>query len=407
MNASLLFRRWLGRIHLWLGLASGLLVFLISVSGALYAFRDELFDFFHRDKLYLKEEQLASYANAEHLPLSVLLAKAEQALAGRNAKPEWLTTYSDPRRTWEFRAYASEDNAESAVTYFQEVRHDLIAYLNPYTGETVAVLDHEHEFFRVVMMFHWSFLLANDIGQPIVGYSVLVFVLMLISGMILWWPKKIRHISAKLRIPWSAGWKSKFYALHTALGACVMPVALIIASTGLYYAFQAARLILYAAIAWTTVMPDYDMGKSTSPVAASGPLALDAAHASAWKRHPASYSIGYGVPGADDDSATINAYAQDNGMVYYKGSQDGYDRRTGALVKARSFAEAPRGEKYLAMNYDIHVGAIFGLPGKILAFLASLVCASLPVSGFLIWRGRRKRKAAPRPPQSIQPKESP
>jgi uncharacterized iron-regulated membrane protein len=44
------------------------------------------------------------------------------------------------------------------------------------------------------------------------------------------------------------------------------------------------------------------------------------------------------------------------------------------------------------MNYDIHVGAILSLPGKILAFFASLICASLPVTGFIIWWGRRKKK---------------
>jgi uncharacterized iron-regulated membrane protein len=42
------------------------------------------------------------------------------------------------------------------------------------------------------------------------------------------------------------------------------------------------------------------------------------------------------------------------------------------------------------MNYDIHVGAIAGLPGKIIAFLACLLCASLPVTGFIIWFDREK-----------------
>jgi len=44
------------------------------------------------------------------------------------------------------------------------------------------------------------------------------------------------------------------------------------------------------------------------------------------------------------------------------------------------------------MNYDIHVGAIAGLTGKVIAFLASLVSASLPVTGFIIWFDRERRK---------------
>ena len=43
------------------------------------------------------------------------------------------------------------------------------------------------------------------------------------------------------------------------------------------------------------------------------------------------------------------------------------------------------------MNYDLHVGQIGGLTTKIIAFLASLICASLPITGFIIWLGKRKK----------------
>jgi uncharacterized iron-regulated membrane protein len=55
------------------------------------------------------------------------------------------------------------------------------------------------------------------------------------------------------------------------------------------------------------------------------------------------------------------------------------------------FNEASFGDKLMRMNYDIHVGAILGLPGKFFAFFVSLVVASLPVTGFLIWYGRKKK----------------
>jgi uncharacterized iron-regulated membrane protein len=55
------------------------------------------------------------------------------------------------------------------------------------------------------------------------------------------------------------------------------------------------------------------------------------------------------------------------------------------------FRDASNSAKLMRMNYDIHVGAVLGLPGKILAFSASLVIASLPITGFLVWRGRRKK----------------
>ncbi|RZK63395.1 MAG: PepSY domain-containing protein, partial [Pedobacter sp.] len=54
-------------------------------------------------------------------------------------------------------------------------------------------------------------------------------------------------------------------------------------------------------------------------------------------------------------------------------------------------ANATAADKLARMNYDIHVGAVLGLAGKIMAFLASLVAASLPITGFIIWRGRHKK----------------
>ena len=42
------------------------------------------------------------------------------------------------------------------------------------------------------------------------------------------------------------------------------------------------------------------------------------------------------------------------------------------------------------LNYDIHIGAVLGLTGKIIAFLISLICASLPITGFLVWWNKRK-----------------
>jgi len=59
---------------------------------------------------------------------------------------------------------------------------------------------------------------------------------------------------------------------------------------------------------------------------------------------------------------------------------------------AGAFRDASVPDKIKRMNYDIHVGAVLGLPGKILAFFASLIAASLPVTGFYIWWGRRKKK---------------
>jgi uncharacterized iron-regulated membrane protein len=55
-------------------------------------------------------------------------------------------------------------------------------------------------------------------------------------------------------------------------------------------------------------------------------------------------------------------------------------------------ADASVADNLMRMNYDVHTGAVIGLPGKILAFFASLIVASLPITGFYIWWGRRQKE---------------
>ena len=72
-----------------------------------------------------------------------------------------------------------------------------------------------------------------------------------------------------------------------------------------------------------------------------------------------------------------------------------YDQHTGKLLEHTTYADKNNGAKIRALNYDIHTGSILDLPGKMLAFIASLVAVSLTVTGFLIWYGKggKKQKA--------------
>ncbi len=67
---------------------------------------------------------------------------------------------------------------------------------------------------------------------------------------------------------------------------------------------------------------------------------------------------------------------------------------------AGTFKDAKLADKIVRMNYDIHVGAVLGIPGKLLAFFGSLIAASLPVTGFIIWWGRRKKTKATAKPET-------
>lgn len=69
-----------------------------------------------------------------------------------------------------------------------------------------------------------------------------------------------------------------------------------------------------------------------------------------------------------------------------------FDPNTAERIHTVDYADKSLAVKVLDANYDIHVGAIGGFWGKLLAFIISAICASLPLTGFMILWGRRKKK---------------
>jgi uncharacterized iron-regulated membrane protein len=81
-------------------------------------------------------------------------------------------------------------------------------------------------------MIHWSFLLKQDWGTYVVGIPVIIFVIMLITGIVLWWPKNKAARKQRFAFKWKniKSWKRKNYDLHNVLGFYASIFALIFLS---------------------------------------------------------------------------------------------------------------------------------------------------------------------------------
>jgi len=378
------FRSALSRLHRWSGLVSGVLVFLISLSGAVYVFQEEIFRAVHRDLLEVAPGKGVRKPVSELLPLA-------QAALGAERRIGWFVAPTDPGASWSFRSRATDD---LALTYFGEVRHDLEVFVDPWTGTVLGVLDRRLEFFQIVKMFHWSLLLRTGIGQPIVGTAVAVFVVLLVSGLWLWRPRTWAQARAKLVPKLRGPLPARLWSWHTTLGAWTFPVALVVAVTGLVWAFETVMVLVYVVASLSTAQPDGSRPRSGPAPGRRMDQVLDIVHRGSLVRHPEAKSVWFFLPREDTGSAPLNTYARFDESVYWNSVDESWDRHSGALLKSKRFQDGNRGERLVAMNYDIHVGSVLGLPGKILAFCASLVCASLPVTGFLMWRRRARAQAS-------------
>lgn len=375
-------RKVAGFLHLWLGLASGIVVFILGVTGCLYVFQKEISDI-----LYHKQFYVTPPANAVTLPVSQLKEIAQKALNSPNVN---VTTYTDHEKAWEF-LYFKRGNKDG-LTFFDEVETYKSAFINPYTGQVTGIMDYEKNFFVIVKYLHWSLLLNTKYGQPIVAYSTLIFVIMLITGMILWWPKNLKksNLNKSFKIKWKAKFKRLNYDLHNVPGFYALLITLVLALTGMVWGMSWFQTIVYVVASQSTTPPKQrELSSDSTAVAVKKPL--DIAFAVARDQFKDARRIGLFFSG-ERKSEVISAYGFRGKEDYYDVDVLQFDQFTGALLGRENFKDKNNGEKIISMNYDIHVGVVLGLTGKILAFFGSFIAASLPVTGFMIWLGRKNKK---------------
>ena len=390
-NKPRLFKKWTGKLHLWLGLSVGLIIFIVSITGTLFVFKDEVENFTRKEVIYHKEVNIAQ---KQVLPIRSLEKMVDEQVKEKY-KIHWVNIPIDKKMSYQFYWYEHNTNAWN---YFEEFPIYKSAYVNPYTGKVLKVFDEKNGFFQIVKCIHWSFLLKQDWGKYVVGIPVIIFVIMLISGIILWWPKNKAAAKQRFSFKWKniKSWKRKNYDLHNILGFYVSIFALIFSITGLFYAFFVVQTMMYFIFSGgKTEYPDFSNIKNKAPIEARTETTLDRVISTVHTKYPSSYgfSIDLGHPHMDDhEHPNFSVFVKHLSYSYHKNSSLIFDENSGELLHTYNHEDKNFGEKTVAANYDIHVGSILGLPTKIIAFIVSLICASLPLTGFLIWWGRRKKR---------------
>ncbi|HTI60454.1 PepSY-associated TM helix domain-containing protein [Mucilaginibacter sp.] len=355
-------------IHRWLGFISGLVVVIVSITGCIFCFQDEIQDAIHS---YRKVEILQQ----PYLAPSVLKQKALK---------------DDPKAVVNYIYYYGKDRPAAVLASKGQESLDYI-YLNPYTGQVIHRENIQSNFFVVVEYIHLYLLLPPKIGSVVVGISVLIFLVLMITGIILWWPRRKSDCKRSFTIKWGSRWRRINYDLHNVLGFYATSIAIILAITGLSIAFDWVNKGIYNAANFGRKYPDekIEPKSDTLPQIKAGQPIIDHALQVAQQQSPKAEMFLIYDPTAKADAVGVTAYAQS--LHYYKSDEYNFDKFSGKLLKRLPHSRKSAGLKMNAMNYDIHVGQIWGLPGKILAFIVSLICASLPVTGFIVWLGKRKK----------------
>ncbi|SKB83267.1 PepSY-associated TM helix domain-containing protein [Daejeonella lutea] len=367
-------RKAIGKVHLWLGLASGLFVCFLGITGCILAFQREIED-------ATQSYRFTEVQKKQVLAPSALKAIADKELPGKSA-----------------HSIGYEPGRSSMAVYYDALPEEYyyIVYLDPYSGKVLKVKNMEDDFFRIVIMGHYYLWLPPEIGQPVLTTATLIFLILMISGIILWWPKHKAAVRQRFSIKWNAKWKRVNYDLHNVFGFYMTWVAIFVALTGMVMGFQWFRTSVYWAASGGKPLVEYYESFSKAPATKTeAPIpAVDRLWYQVQQEFPGfEGSIEMHPP--EDDKSVLEVAMNPTTDTYWRYDYRFFDQHTLQELKVDHvygrFADATVADKLLRMNYDIHVGAIGGLTGKIIAFFASLIAASLPVTGFLIWLGRRRK----------------
>lgn len=372
-------RRVLARLHRWIGLTSGLVVFIVGVTGAIYVWEAELFALTHPKLVHVAP-------GAAHRPADELLAAAQAAFPAGHSVTR-LTLYGNPRRA---AVAVTQKLTDHAPTYFHEFLWYEEAYLDPSTGRVLGTVNRKYDWIFLTRMIHTNLLLA-DRGTWIVGGSTLVFVLMVLVGVALWWPRNSALLASRLRLKLSGNWKRIVFDSHNVLGFYGTIGMLILALTGPVWTWRWYQ----DAIVWLLTGRAELVGEPV-PVASAtrspGVAPFERALVHVRREVPDASRYMIDLPGGKAAVLTVGAVS-DRRSLWEEYERYYFHPVTGAHLGDERFEEKNLGMRWRNSNYGIHTGTLFGWPSQVLASVLSLLAASLPVTGLLIWFPRWRRRS--------------
>ncbi|MEW4569710.1 PepSY-associated TM helix domain-containing protein [Tautonia sp. JC769] len=374
------------RWHFYAGLITAPILWVITLTGALYVFRTELAAWRDRPLLVVEPQ-------AGRLGYDALQEIAARALGADRFDAVAFT--GEPDRSVAFVAEQGGGGDHGA-----EHRHRRV-FLDPYTGEVLGSRIDEEDFFAAVLSLHRSLMMGTK-GRVLGELATSWGLILLATGVFLWWPRGKSNVGV-----WAPRLRGKPYAVlrdwHAVAGAYLVPATAIAAGTGLFFSAvwgtgfnTTVQKAGHWAPAWFSDAP------SAPPTPGAPPASLDRLVATVLEHIRPGDEATLALSPSPDVAHKAWLIRDDDKNTYRMVSVDRYSARAIEVVDA---AELPLLYRVRLWAVSIHMGKIFGTPTKILALVASLALFGLSATGVWMWwvRRPRGRSGFPRrpPPRSL------
>ena len=387
------------KIHLWLSVPFGLIITLVCFSGAMLVFENEANEWFRRDLYYVET------VKESPLPMDKLLEKVATTLPD-SVSVTGVSISSDPGRAYQ-------------VSLSKPRRASL--YVDQYTGEVKGKSERSGFFMIMFRMHRWLLDSMNPgnegifWGKMIVGVSTLLLVFVLISGIVIWWPRTRKALKNSLKITATKGWRRFWYDLHVAGGMYALIFLLAMALTGLTWSFPWYRTAFYKVFGVEVQQraaqgheQKSDAQKRDTKLAAHREKKREGNEVRKGERsgrpennHSDMYSVTspfvywqeiYDKLGRQNPEYKQISISSGTASVSFNrfGNQRASDRYSfntdnGEFTETSLYQHQDKSGKIRGWIYSVHVGNWGGMFTRILTFIAALLGAALPLTGYYLW----------------------
>ena len=372
------------QLHLWLSIPLGLVITVICFSGAMLVFEKEITECVQHDIYFVEEVKNSP------LPIDSLISNVAPTL-NKDVSITGITVSSDPERCYKVN--------------LSKPRRAAI-YVDQYTGE-VKGSSSRLPFFNTMFRLHRFLLDKRDAnggvfwGKQIVGISTSLFVVILITGIILWWPKSKKAWKNLVTIRLRSGWKRFLYDLHVVGGMYAIVFLLAMALTGLTWSYPWYRNAFYSlfGVEQSVQKNNTKEAYANKSVRKTNNNAVDAEKVSE-SQSPYLYWQDVYEFGAQENS-DYKQITISNGSVNVSFNRIGnqrasdsykFDNQTGRVTDHTYYSDNNKRNKLRGWIYSVHVGSWGGMVTRILAFMAALLGATLPLTGYYLWIKRLYKK---------------
>lgn len=258
------------------------------------------------------------------------------------------------------------------------------AWVNPYTAEVLAVTPRDKTLMRMVKKFHGE-LLGGSFGTKFVELAAQWAIVMMVTGVILWWPRGNRTVKDAVALPKSSGrawWRETH--LFTGMLAAVLIIPLLLSGLPWTDVWGGALSQVQKQTGQETVSLRFGGQKPKSTASEGTTISVEQVVALAVAEGLVA-PIAIKPPRKPDAAYWVTSASR----IRADQTELLVDQYSGKVLKRIDFSENPIISKAVSYGISLHQGELFGLPNLLLNTLAAGLGFLLALSGFIAWWKRR------------------